>query len=62
MPTDLQKRFKTSILNIVTEVAEVSGDGGVAGNIGVEEKLLINIICESLGIEREAVVTELEVD
>ena len=62
MPTDLQKRFRTSILNIVTEVAEVSGDGGVAGNIGVEEKLLINIICESLGIERDAVVTELEVD
>ena len=62
MPTDLQERFRTSILNIVTEVAEVSGDGGVAGNIGVEEKLLINIICESLGIERDAVVTELEVD
>ena len=62
MPLDLQKRFRTSILKIVTEVAEVSGDGGVAGNIGVEEKLLIDVICESLGIEREADVTALEVD
>ena len=62
MPEDLQGRFRTGILKIVTDIAEVSGDGGMAGNIGVEEKLLINIICESLGIEREAVVTELEVD
>jgi hypothetical protein len=53
MPAELQAKFKTAIANIVTRVAEVSGDGNsVASNIGVEEQLLIDIICESLGIEK----------
>jgi hypothetical protein len=53
MPPELQGKFKTAIANIVTRVAEVSGDGNsVASNIGVEEQLLIDIICESLGIEK----------
>ena len=52
MPPELQGKFKTAIANIVTRIAEVSGEGNsVASNIGVEEKLLIDIICESFGIE-----------
>ena len=53
MPPELQGKFKTAIANIVTRIAEVSGEGNsVASNIGVEEQFLINIICESLGIEK----------
>ena len=52
MSPELQAKFKTAIANIVTRIAEVSGEGNsVASNIGVEEQLLIDIICESLGIE-----------
>jgi tellurite resistance protein len=52
MPPELQGKVKTAIANIVTRVAEVSGDGNsVASNIGVEEQLLIDIIHESLGIQ-----------
>jgi tellurite resistance protein len=52
MPTELQAKFKTAIANIVTRIAEVSGEGNsVASNIGVEEQLLIDIIHESLGIQ-----------
>jgi len=52
MPPELQGKFKTAIANIVTRIAEVSGEGNsVASNIGVEEQLLIDIIHESLGIQ-----------
>ena len=52
MPPELQGKFKTAIANIVTRVAEVSGEGNsAASNIGVEEQLLIDIIHESLGIQ-----------
>jgi hypothetical protein len=52
MSPELQGKFKTAIANIVTRIAEVSGEGNsVASNIGVEEQLLIDIIHESLGIQ-----------
>jgi hypothetical protein len=52
MPAELQAKFKTAIANIVTRIAEVSGEGNsVASNIGVDEQLLIDIIHESLGIQ-----------
>ena len=52
MSPELQAKFKTAIANIVTRIAEVSGDGNsVARNIGMEEQLLIDIIYESLGIQ-----------
>jgi len=52
VPPELQGKFKTAITNIVTRIAEVSGESNsVASNIGVEEQLLINIIHESLGIQ-----------
>ena len=52
MSPELQAKFKTAIANIVTRIAEVSGDGNsVASNIGMEEQLLIDIIYESLGIQ-----------
>ena len=52
MPPELQGKFKTAIANIVTRIAEVSGEGNsVASNIGVKEQLLIDIIHESLGIQ-----------
>jgi hypothetical protein len=52
MPKDLRERFGKFVSDICTEVAEASDEGnGVAEGIGLEEKLVIQLIRESLGID-----------
>ena len=52
MPTELRKKFGNFACDTCTEVAEASDEGnGIAGKIGLEEKFVIQLIRESLGID-----------